>query len=332
MYLSSSSKSYEKKYRKYKNKYKILKSYIGGTLLNGGDCDPLPNSEEDDIGTANNLLDLCPDERITIQNKCYEVRGLYRWVITDNHDILPGTQTVITLGEKQRLIQAYEELSLAPNILNRDKLIRIYPNLQQVTSIDLSRRGYTDIALGTFSNLPNLRFLYLDYNQIKKLQPNIFNLPNLYELWISNNKIQELQPGIFNYLPNLNGLYLNNNYLRVFGAFDYLPRLHTLNLSYNHLTELNQIRRLQPLSYNHLTELNQIRRLQPFRYVEYTLINILPELKFLYLNDNQIQELPPLIFKNLRGLEELHLRNNPIRNRIQFSLGYYGLSDNIYIN
>jgi hypothetical protein len=36
MYLSSSSKSYERKYLKYKNKYKILKIHIGGTLLNGG--------------------------------------------------------------------------------------------------------------------------------------------------------------------------------------------------------------------------------------------------------------------------------------------------------
>ena len=59
MYLNS--KSYEKKYKKYKNKYQILKSQLGdakgtlyggakGTLygcakgtLYGGDCDPLPN-------------------------------------------------------------------------------------------------------------------------------------------------------------------------------------------------------------------------------------------------------------------------------------------------
>ena len=59
------SKSYEKKYRKYKSKYKILKIIIGG------DCDPLPNPEEEDLATTKNLLDLCPTERITIQDKCY---------------------------------------------------------------------------------------------------------------------------------------------------------------------------------------------------------------------------------------------------------------------
>ena len=82
MYLNS--KSYEKKYKKYKNKYQILKSQLGGAkgTLYGGDCDPLPNPEEEDFVSKENLLDLCPEERITIQNKCYEVRSLYRWIIT----------------------------------------------------------------------------------------------------------------------------------------------------------------------------------------------------------------------------------------------------------
>ena len=86
MYLSSSSKSYEEKYKKYKNKYKALKSYIGG------DCDPLPNPEEEDLLTTQNLLDLCPEERITIQNKCYEVRSLYKWIIEQNKSVLPEIQ------------------------------------------------------------------------------------------------------------------------------------------------------------------------------------------------------------------------------------------------
>jgi hypothetical protein len=65
MYLNSSLTSYERKYLKYKNKYKILKSHIGGTLLNGGDCDPLPNPEEEDFVSRENLLDLYPDAKGT---------------------------------------------------------------------------------------------------------------------------------------------------------------------------------------------------------------------------------------------------------------------------
>jgi hypothetical protein len=88
MYLNF--KNYEKKYIKYKCKYKRLKSQIygaqgtllpkvpslnggaKGTLLpkvpslNGGDCLPLPNPEEEDM-TAQNLLDLCPDAKGTFR-------------------------------------------------------------------------------------------------------------------------------------------------------------------------------------------------------------------------------------------------------------------------
>ncbi len=92
-------------------------------------------------------------ERITIQNKCYEVRSLYRWIITQNKNKLPGIETEITLTDKQRLIQVYNVLPIT-NILTRDKLIQIYPNLHQETCIDLSHKGYTNIALDTFYSLP----------------------------------------------------------------------------------------------------------------------------------------------------------------------------------
>ena len=119
-------------------------------------------------------------ERITIQNNCYEVSSLYRWIITDKHKILPSTQTEITIEEKQRLIQSYEALPKIPNILIRDILIKIYQNLQQVPGIDLSGKRYTYIALGTFSNFPRLRLLNLNHNHLRYL-------------W----QIRELQHGVF---------------------------------------------------------------------------------------------------------------------------------------
>ena len=188
MYINS--KSYEKKYKKYKSKYNRLKIQIGG------ECILLPNPEEEDF-TSNNLLDLCPDERITIQNKCYEVKALYQWIIERNNIRLPDTQIIITEEEKKRLIQVYKALP-KPNILTRDKLIQLYPNLQQETSIVLIRKGYTDIALGTFSNLPNLKNLNLEYNKIQELPPGIFdNLPNLGHLYLNHNQIRELQPNSY---------------------------------------------------------------------------------------------------------------------------------------
>ena len=78
MYLNS--KKYEKKYKKYKNKYQILKSNISGVLLpkvpsvNGGACDPLPNPDEEDLFTTQNLLDLCPDGKGTFWRKNYNTK------------------------------------------------------------------------------------------------------------------------------------------------------------------------------------------------------------------------------------------------------------------
>jgi hypothetical protein len=296
MYLNF--QSYKKKYRKYKYKYQILKSHIGG------DCGPLPNPEEDDFITTNNLLDLCSDERITIQNKCYEVASLYKWIITDNHNILPSTQTAITVEEKQRLIQAYEELFKIPNILTRGKLIQLYPNLQQETSIDLRSREYIDIALGTFNNLSILNRLYLENNRIRKLQPGIFNnLLNLKKLLLKDNQIRELKVGIFNNLPSLILLDLQDNEIQELypDTFINLPELKELKLNNN------QIRELQPGIFNNLSRLYK-----------------------LYLYNNQIRELQPNIFYNLKNLKYLYLYNNLIPKLKPNS--YYGLPTHVEIN
>ena len=68
MYLNLSSINYEKKYKKYKSKYQILKSNIGGN------CAPLPNPEEEDLITTQNLLDLCPDAKGTFWRKNYNTK------------------------------------------------------------------------------------------------------------------------------------------------------------------------------------------------------------------------------------------------------------------
>ena len=112
--MYSNSKIYEQKYRKYKNMYQQLKNKLGAKgTLNGGECTTLPNPEEEDFA-INNLLDLCPDERITIQNKCYGVKSLYQWIITQNNKILPGTQTRINEVEQERLKKMYKILTRPP--------------------------------------------------------------------------------------------------------------------------------------------------------------------------------------------------------------------------
>ena len=327
-------KNYEKKYKKYKNKYQILKSHIGG------DCSPLPNPEEEDLATTHNLLDLCPEERITIQNKCYDVKGLYTWIIEGNHKKLPTTQTEITPEDKKRLIEAYDELSkvFVPNILTREKLIQLYPNPKRVKKLYLSN-GYTDIALGTFNNLSNLQELWLYDNQLKKIQPGIFaqgtfgdNLRNLQSLSLSNNQIKKIEQGIFYNLLNLKDLYLSKNHIQELqpGIFNNLPRLVNIYLNNNRIQEL------QPGIFNNLPKLcnlhldfNRIQELQV------DIFNNLPNLRNLHLDFNQIQELQPGAFNNLPNLERLYLNNNPIIEfqspEMPLANQYYGLSNHVRI-
>ena len=42
--------------------------------VNGGNCEPLPNPEKDYLGTANNLLDLCPDDKRHPWRKNYNTK------------------------------------------------------------------------------------------------------------------------------------------------------------------------------------------------------------------------------------------------------------------
>ena len=383
MYLNY--KNYEKKYIKYKNKYKILKSNIsrtrctllnggtqstllnGGTQstllpkvpsVNGGNCDPLPNPEEEDFVSRENLLDLCPEERITIQNKCYDVKNLYEWIIKQKKNILPSTQTVITVIEKKRLIKAYNALPKIPNILTRDKLIELYPQLELHHIIEINDINYTDISVNTFNNLPSLSIilihgtkikhlggmsefqlsdvplegifnnlprlwnLNLSHNQIQTINSLSHNLPNLRSLSLSHNKINKLQLQLFSNLPKLEHLYLENNQIQELqlGLFDNLSELNTLRLNNNNIITLQQdlFINLSSLKELYLNN-NLISGIENTPYIFSNLLN----LEILHLENNLIKELAKGIFNNLLNLRSVHIYDNQIEQMHNYS--YYGL-------
>ncbi len=47
---------------------------IKNHLLNGGECSPLQNPEEDDFSTTNNLLYICPGGKGTFWRKNYNTK------------------------------------------------------------------------------------------------------------------------------------------------------------------------------------------------------------------------------------------------------------------
>jgi Leucine-rich repeat (LRR) protein len=364
MYLNFSSKNYEIKYRKYKEKYKVLKSQFDGaqgtllnggakgTLLNGGDCNPLPNPEEEDLTTTQNLLDLCPEERITIQNKCYDVKSLYRWIITQNKNILPSTQTKITIREKQRLIQAYNATRYIkyplppappappappPMILTRDKLITLIPNLEHETRFELERKGIISINPDVFLNLRTLFDIRLSNNQISTIHPDTFiNIPSLNYLSLDHNQISVIPP-----VDRVKSLFLNNNLISVllpniFERISLRVSLTYLNLSYNQISILphgifTQLHGLEKLYLNN----NQIQEVQPGIFNKQPDIFGPLYLELLDLSDNEISVIQPNSFKPSVNLEKLYLSNNPIVDT--FNTGsiqerkFYGISRQVII-
>ena len=102
---------YKIKYLKYKNKYLNLKNQLGG------ECDPdssgnLPDMKDLDPITLEELGSYEPSQRITINGKCYFVDGLYEWVIRLNKNNTPYDRKLISLADRQRIINAYNALHL----------------------------------------------------------------------------------------------------------------------------------------------------------------------------------------------------------------------------
>ena len=112
--------NYQNKYLKYKNKYLELKKNI----QKGGECNPKPNMEDEEIITLETFGSRTPNDRITINQRCYFVRELYDQIITLNGNV-PHTQAPISDIDKERLIAAY-------NILLEPEVPKQYDNIQHI--------------------------------------------------------------------------------------------------------------------------------------------------------------------------------------------------------
>ncbi|KAM3967489.1 uncharacterized protein ACR2FA_010098 [Aphomia sociella] len=86
------------------------------------------------------------------------------------------------------------------------------PNLKgSIEILDFSENRLHELQADTFSDYPNIKFLYLVENQLYRIDEEAFApLPYLQTLDLSNNVILELPESIFQ-LPSLRNLYLKNN-------------------------------------------------------------------------------------------------------------------------
>ena len=144
---------------------------------------------------------------------------------------------------------------------------------------------------------------YSNIHELNLSKKNIINFKNnkdisfeklqeLYVLNLSDNLISEAND--IKYFENLRELYINNNKLEDINFCEFLPNLIILNLENNSITTI-------------------------------TSLNICIKLKVLKLANNQIKYLNSTlrIFKNLKNLEEITIKNNPFLSELNSYRDYF---------
>ena len=164
--------------------------------------------------------------------------------------------------------------------------------------------------------------IYLSYNQLSTLPPEIGQLASLRSLHLHCNQLSTL-PSEIGQLASLQSLYLHCNQLSTLPPeIGQLASLRSLNLSSNQLStlppEIGQLASLQSLnlSSNHLStlppEIGQLASLRSLNLSSNQLSTLPPEigqlasLRSLNLSSNQLSTLPPEIGK-LTNLQVLFL-------------------------
>ena len=191
--------------------------------------------------------------------------------------------------------------------------------LGKLFHLDLSYSQLKTTDVDAFTGLLSVERIKLDHNS----QLGIFPHPlpgNLTILDLSYTAMTDIPDGTFVGLDKLTDLSLSHCSLRVFrkSSFSGLSGLLSLDLSHNAIGGNNigakffkPMPRLETLALNS----NQLTTIA----TEYSLFTNLPNLRKLYLNDNNCRNLSLRLFDKLHKLEVLHLQDN--------SLGYLIKSD-----
>ena len=112
-----------------------------------------------------------------------------------------------------------------------------------VWTINISENKILNVEENVFQDIfPNLVFLYLTRNRIKRIKSKAFiNLKLLRGLYLNRNQISSIPKDTFNSLKNLTDLNLANNQLKVldFRWFRNLKSLSFLDLAYNRIEKVN---------------------------------------------------------------------------------------------
>lgn len=200
-----------------------------------------------------------------------------------------------------------------------------YPNYRVLKTIDLSYKDLKKIP-PELSSMSSLEAINLSGNYLTDFPYELLKLPKLGRLNLEGNQIESVD--FMNKAENrtLKVLILNDNPIQTIAAFNQLLVLEELELSRNRLrfVSLNnkQLKKIQ-LSFNELKDFPTIYspNLKELNLVgnnlsEINLHRISPNIRKLYLADNQINNLQFYsdIFFEESNLRVLDLSNNLLKN------------------
>jgi Leucine-rich repeat (LRR) protein len=207
-------------------------------------------------------------------------------------------------------------LDLSENLMSTIKLKFLFNTLPPtITSLILENIGLTTLITDNFNFIENLN---LNHNNFSSFRSNLcydrplclLNNDKLKMLSISNCSILNIDENAFNYMTNLLKLDVSHNYVSQIPhlTFNHVPLLTTLNLSGNPLYSMPNIDNLQNLTTLILNEMKIKKMIRSLKSLAY-----LPNLKYISLQNNELINIWPTLFKNLPMLEIIDLSQNRIK-------------------
>ncbi|XP_071832914.1 leucine-rich repeat-containing protein 9-like isoform X2 [Apostichopus japonicus] len=120
------------------------------------------------------------------------------------------------------------------------------PLLENLEVLHLGYNGISDLHKLQLSRLPSLKALFLQGNEISKVE-GLESLQDLRELVLDRNKIKELSDYSFMNQWNLVELHMEENRLRDLSHVHFLENLQRLYLGSNRLQEMGELEKLESL-------------------------------------------------------------------------------------
>ncbi|XP_032368911.1 leucine-rich repeats and immunoglobulin-like domains protein 1 [Etheostoma spectabile] len=179
----------------------------------------------------------------------------------------------------------------------------------RTVSLNLGHNKLTDINVEAFDNLPNLKELRLDHNELMSIPDLGQAASKIVSLYLHHNKLRSIDGRRTRELASVETLDLSNNGITELRGQCFPAGLQIRDLYLSN----NKISVLELGALDHLGSTLQVLRLSRNRISQIPVRAFqLPRLTQLELNRNRIRQVEGLTFQGLSSLEVLKLQRNSI--------------------